>query len=125
MPKWLLGPVDELVSDDGPQRHLFDIDGTEVGVFQIGDEFVAYRNWCPHQGGPACEGDVGPRVVNELESPMDRRRPTFSKTELTLRCPWHGWEYDITTGRSIADPRYGLLSYRVLREGDDLFLSDE
>jgi len=119
--KWLLGPVEELAAGDGSQRHLFEVDGTEVGVFQVGDEFVAYRNWCPHQGGPACEGDVGRRVVQELDS----LRPTFSKTELTLRCPWHGWEYDLATGRSIADPRYGLRPYRVLREGDDLFLSDE
>lgn len=125
MGKWLLGPLDEFPADAEPQRHLFEIDGTEVGVFRIGDEFVAYRNWCPHQGGPACEGDVGPRVVADLSGPLDRSRPRFSKTELTLRCPWHGWEYDIKTGRSIADSRYGLVSYRVFREGDQLFISDE
>lgn len=123
--KWLLGPVAEFAGEDGPQRHLFDIDGTEVGVFRVGDEFVAYRNWCPHMGGPACEGDIGPRVVEALDSPLVRHRPVFSRTDMTLRCPWHGWEYDITTGRSIADARYGLRPYRVLREGDELFLSDE
>jgi len=125
MGRWLIGPVEEFPPAEVPERHLFEVDGTEVGVFRVGDDFVAYRNWCPHQGGPACEGDVGARTIERIEDPVVKTRREFSPTELTLRCPWHGWEYDIRTGRSIADARFGLIPYRVERDGDDLYLTDD
>ena len=30
-----------------------------------------------------------------------------------LRCPWHGWEFDIATGCSLFDPDTKLMSYPV------------
>jgi 3-phenylpropionate/trans-cinnamate dioxygenase ferredoxin subunit len=36
-----------------------------------------------------------------------------------LRCPWHGWEFDITTGRSIFNPhRTRVRAYEVTVEPD-------
>jgi nitrite reductase/ring-hydroxylating ferredoxin subunit len=33
-------------------------------------------------------------------------------------CPWHGWEYDLATGRCHADRRFGLRPYPVdVRDG--------
>ncbi len=37
-----------------------------------------------------------------------------------LRCPWHGWEFDITTGRSIFNPhRTRVKTHEVTVEPDD------
>ena len=37
-----------------------------------------------------------------------------------LRCPWHGWEFDITSGRSIFNPhRVRVRTYEVTVEPDD------
>ena len=37
-----------------------------------------------------------------------------------LRCPWHGWEFDITTGRSVFNPhKTRVKTYEVTVEADD------
>ena len=42
------------------------VDTFEFGVFRQGDRVVAYENYCPHDGGPVCQGKVIPRVEEEL-----------------------------------------------------------
>jgi nitrite reductase/ring-hydroxylating ferredoxin subunit len=39
-----------------------------------------------------------------------------------LRCPWHGWEYDISTGRNLIDPSRKLTTYPVTVEDGDLIV---
>jgi len=46
-------------------RKLVNIDGRPIGVFNIGGEFFALLNRCPHQGGNLCEG----RLIGLVESP--------------------------------------------------------
>jgi 3-phenylpropionate/trans-cinnamate dioxygenase ferredoxin subunit len=70
-------------------------------VFNIGGEFFALRNRCPHQGGPLCEGRLAGFV--ESSGPGDIR---YSRPGEILRCPWHAWEYDIRTGQSWFDPAH-------------------
>jgi len=73
--------------------------GREIAVFNLGGEYFALLNRCPHEGGPLCQG----RRTALFES----RRPgsvTTSRPGEILRCPWHGWEFDIRTGRSYCDP---------------------
>ena len=41
------------------ERRIATVEGVEVGVFNLGDRLVAYRNHCPHQGAPVCSGRVG------------------------------------------------------------------
>ena len=41
------------------ERRIATVAGVEVGVFNLGDRLVAYRNQCPHQGAPVCQGRVG------------------------------------------------------------------
>lgn len=40
-----------------------------------------------------------------------------------MRCAWHGWEFDLTTGRSLVDPTVRARTYPVTIEGDDLVLT--
>jgi 3-phenylpropionate/trans-cinnamate dioxygenase ferredoxin subunit len=50
----------------------------------------------------------------------DSRHLEFSREGEILRCPWHGWEFDITNGRSIFNPhRLRVRSYDVTIETDD------
>jgi nitrite reductase (NADH) small subunit len=74
------------------------VGGREVGVVaEPGGAVHGIRNRCPHHGGPLCLGAVRERLsggpgVYEL---ADR---------LVLRCPWHGWEFDLETGVCVDDP---------------------
>jgi 3-phenylpropionate/trans-cinnamate dioxygenase ferredoxin subunit len=98
------------VSDIPPgHRLIVDVSGRSIGVFNVAGTFYAVRNSCPHQGGPLC---LGPTVGLATSS-----RPgeiAYTREGEILRCPWHGWEFDLATGRSVVDPaRTRVRSYPV------------
>ena len=39
-----------------------------------------------------------------------------------LRCPWHGWEFELVTGRALRDDRLRVLTYPVSVEDQQLFV---
>lgn len=77
------------------ERRIVEVEGGSVGVFRVGDNFYALRNFCPHQGGPLCIGAIAGWPISDKpgEMRMDDDAPL-------LACPWHGWEYDLATGQS-------------------------
>ncbi len=78
---------------------LVTIAGREIGIFNVGGAFYALANRCPHAGGSLCEGFVTGIAV--ASGPNDYR---MERKGEFLRCPWHGWEFDIKTGQSWCDP---------------------
>ena len=56
-------------------------------------------NRCPHQGGSLCEGAVTGLVESSAPG-----RYSYSRKGEIIRCPWHGWEFDIRTGKSYCSP---------------------
>jgi nitrite reductase/ring-hydroxylating ferredoxin subunit len=80
-------------------RKLVQVGGRSIGVFNIGGRYYALRNRCPHQGGPLCEGFVVAGLSADRPGEYDHRSDAAF-----LRCPWHGWEFDVRTGKSWFDP---------------------
>lgn len=39
-----------------------------------------------------------------------------------LTCPWHGWEFDVCTGRALANPQARVRAYPVRRAGERLLV---
>ena len=76
------------------------MNGREIGIFYVGDEFFALFNRCPHQGAPLVPG----RHLRPAGIRPARRLTAWSRKGEMLRCPWHGWESDIRTGQSWCDP---------------------
>jgi nitrite reductase (NADH) small subunit len=73
-----------------------------VAIFKIGQEYYALDNVCLHRGGPLGEGTLeGYEVI----------------------CPWHGWTYDVRDGALSVIPALKVKTYRVRKEGNDLFLT--
>ena len=79
---------------------LVNVAGREIGVFNVGGQYFALANRCPHEGGPLCQGRIGPLVTSD--GPGTYR---LDRDGEFLRCPWHGWEFDIRTGQSWCDPK--------------------
>lgn len=77
------------------------LDGKNVAVANVGGKFFAIDNTCLHRGGPLGQGVLEGKVVT---------------------CPWHGWEYDVTTGKTTMNPAVGVSCYAVEVRGDDLFV---
>jgi nitrite reductase (NADH) small subunit len=91
----------------------------ELVAFRLGDEFVAFENVCPHLGGPVCDGKVARRVVAEVAPDLDVVE-RFSDDEITLVCPWHGFEFALPDGVAIADRRYRLRRVELRQIGDEV-----
>lgn len=107
----------EDVPDRG--RKVVDIDGREIGVFRVDGELYAYGNYCVHAGGPVCQGMLVNRIAEVLDENRESRGEAYSD-DLHIVCPWHGYEYDVRTGRHPAAPEVRLHSYRVYEEGGDI-----
>lgn len=98
---------------EGTNRIIADVQGREIAVFNLGDEWRALSNYCTHQGGPVCEGMVSGSLTVNDEQELD-----YSYEDQLVSCPWHGWEFDIETGEHLARPKYRLPRYDVVvREG--------
>jgi 3-phenylpropionate/trans-cinnamate dioxygenase ferredoxin subunit len=96
-------------------RKVVEIGGRSIGVFNVDGEFFAVRNLCPHQGGRLC---LGPTTGLVLAS--EPGRVELERDGEILRCPWHGWEFDLRDGRSVADPGgVRVRSYDVVVDDGD------
>ncbi len=80
-------------------RKIVTVRGRSIGVFNLGGEFFALINRCPHQGAVLCEGEVVSRLISD--GPGDYK---LGEAGEMIRCPWHCWEFDIRTGQSWCDP---------------------
>jgi nitrite reductase/ring-hydroxylating ferredoxin subunit len=81
------------------ERKLVTVRGRPIAIFNLRGAFYGLLNRCPHQGGPMCEGVVTGLI--EASMPGEYR---YTHQGEVLRCPWHGWEFDIRTGQSWCDP---------------------
>jgi nitrite reductase/ring-hydroxylating ferredoxin subunit len=80
-------------------RKLVTLSGREIGIFNHDGEYFALLNRCPHQGGALCKGTLVGLVTSQQPGRFD-----YSRRGELLKCPWHGWAYDIRTGQSWCDP---------------------
>jgi len=85
---------------DGAIRE-FAIDGKTIALANVGGTFFAINNTCLHRGGPLGQGELEGKVVT---------------------CPWHGWQYDVTSGKVTANPAVGVQTYAVELRGEDIFV---
>ena len=109
MPRFVICPVEEL--PPGASR-LVTVQGRTVGIFNVNGEYHALLNRCPHMAAPLCKG-----VVTGLITSPAQYQAELSRDGEILRCPWHGWEFDILTGQSVFNPhRVRVRSYKVLVE---------
>ena len=103
-------------ADFPPGTHrVVEVDGREVGVFNIGGRLYGLANRCAHQGGPLCAGKV---VTGTLVSEAPDFKPRWTLDGEIVACPWHGLEYHVPTGRCLADPRISIRRYDVTLDGD-------
>ena len=93
--------------------------GSEIGVFNVNGQFRAYRNRCPHQLGPACDGYLTGTILASADTGF---QPRWALDGQVLLCPWHSLEFDLNTGQRIRGRGERLHRYEVLEENGQLFL---
>jgi nitrite reductase (NADH) small subunit len=75
--------------------------GKTVAVANVGGQVYAIDNTCLHRGGPLADGPLEGKVVT---------------------CPWHGWPYDVTTGKLTQNLSVGVACYPTEVRGGDIFV---
>ena len=99
-------------------RKIVKVQGREVGIFNVNGQYYALKNVCIHQGARVCLGRVTGTTL-----PSNVYEFQYGREGQILRCPWHGWEYDITTGRSLFNPDVKVVTYPVTIEGDHICIT--
>lgn len=85
------------------------VEGRDIVVFHVNDQFFALLNRCPHEGAPLDKAACIARLTSPEPGVYQRTR-----VGEMLRCPWHGWEFDLRDGQSWFDPkRVKVRSYPV------------
>ena len=97
------------------ERRVVELGGRSVGVFNVGGRFYALHNRCPHRGGPLCLG-----AVTGLTRATEDFGYAYGDEGRILRCAWHGWEFEIETGRAVAAPKVRAKTFRVTVEDGDV-----
>ncbi|MGB8458077.1 MAG: Rieske 2Fe-2S domain-containing protein [Candidatus Acidiferrum sp.] len=82
--------------------HQFQVEGKPVALANVAGNFYAINDVCVHRGGPLGEGELEGKVVT---------------------CPWHGWQYDVTSGKVIQNPSMGVSCYPTEVRGDEIFVN--
>jgi nitrite reductase/ring-hydroxylating ferredoxin subunit len=100
------------VADLPPGSHAVVQAGrAEIGVFNVNGRFYALPNVCTHQFGPLCEGTVNGTTACSAATGW---RYAWVREGEVVTCPWHGLEFDITSGACLASSKVKLRTYQVV-----------
>ncbi|MCY3981177.1 MAG: Rieske 2Fe-2S domain-containing protein, partial [Alphaproteobacteria bacterium] len=104
-------------------KKVVELDRLEFGLFRLEDGFHAWRNDCPHQGGPVCQGRIYRRVLETLDTGRRSLGRRYDEERINIVCPWHGFEYDIRTGRHPGNEGLALEPVAVEVQGGEVYVS--
>ena len=102
------------------EMKLVEVGKFGVGVYNVGGSLHAIVIYCSHEGAPLCLGYIG--GTNEAASDEPDRLRRVRDGQI-VRCPWHNWEFDITTGQNIADPQRRIRTYQVDVTDGEVYLT--
>lgn len=104
MQRYVVARTDEIPPGS---RKLVTVRGREIAVFNVDGDYLAILDRCPHQGGRLCRGKLVGLISSEEPGSYH-----YARQGEIIRCPWHGWEFDLRTGKSYCDPsRVWVKSY--------------
>jgi len=77
------------------------VGATRIALANVGGTFYAINGTCLHRGGPLGQGQLEGKTVT---------------------CPWHGWQFDVTTGKANMNPNAGVTCYATEVRGDEVYV---
>lgn len=81
--------------------HEVQVSGKAIALANVQGKFYAISDVCLHKGGPLGQGELH---------------------AATVTCPWHGWSYDVTSGKLVQNPNMGVACYATEVRGDEVFI---
>ena len=77
------------------------MEGMTIALANVGGQFHALSNTCLHRGGPLGQGSLQGNLVT---------------------CPWHGWTFDVTSGKVSPNQTAAVACYPVELRGEDVYV---
>ena len=77
------------------------VKGTRIALFNCDGIFYAIKGVCPHMGGELGEGLLSGDIVT---------------------CPWHGWRFNVKTGKNPEADVVGVRTFEVRVEGGEVLV---
>ncbi len=100
MPRFVkMATLDEL--PPGGTKEV-ELEGRVYALFNADGVISAIDGICPHQGGPLADGVV---------------------EGTTVTCPWHGWQFDVQSGKTPLGSKIKQVVYEVKVEGQDVLVA--
>jgi len=75
--------------------------GLIIALYNVDGQFHALDGICPHAGGPLGQGELN---------------------ATTVTCPWHGWQFDVTTGKHCLTESIVQTSYPIEVEAGEIYV---
>jgi nitrite reductase (NADH) small subunit len=99
------------------ERRIVKVAGKSIGIFNVKGKYFALLNRCPHMGGHLCEGPITGTAL-----PTSGDDYIYGMEGELVRCGWHGWEFEIASGKSLVDPKMQVRAYPVTEEQGSLVI---
>jgi nitrite reductase (NADH) small subunit len=112
---FVVGPVEGL--PEGSSK-IIPVGRFGIGVFNTNGTYHALLNYCPHAGAPVCVG----YVVGTTRWTGEGYDMLWEREGEILRCPWHGWEFEIESGRTLTEPVKRVKRYPVRVENGNVIV---
>jgi len=106
--------------DDFPpgRFQVREIGGREIAIIRTAKGLFAIRNACPHMSAPLCHGRVGGTML-----PSGPREYVYGLEDEVVRCPWHSWEFLLSSGRAVGGiTNKRLVTYPVETTDADVYV---
>ena len=101
-------------------RQIMELDGKNIGIFNVNGRYHALLNRCPHSGGDLCSGPITGTTLPTDKISSERGGFVYGRSGELIRCGWHGWEFDIATGQCLVNSRMKARTYDVTVEDGEL-----
>lgn len=119
--------VCDYTKSEEKKPYFVKIEEMTIGIIRVNDQVYAIENRCPHFEGPVCLGEIMGRIRTQLNENMATAGDYLladyaSEDELNLICPWHGFEFDLVSGKCIADPKFRLRKFKIEIQDEKVYI---
>jgi len=94
-----------------------EVGGRKMVLGRNQDGYFALANRCPHQGSRLSAGSLIGTAIADASGEIE-----YGREGMILRCAWHGWEFDVNSGRSLCEPERRRVAAYAVREEDGRLL---
>ena len=100
------------------QRKVVTVKHMTIVVLRVDEKLYAFNGMCPHQGAPLEFGSTSGAM-----QPTEPHHYKYGCHNEIIRCPLHGWAFNMETGHSLFNEKIKIRKYKVREENGLVLLS--